>query len=419
MLDHLPLDPRQLSGLGRHAGQGERSCPPNPHVEAAGQHAWERQLPWWHVLFVLILTALLISVWFAQELATTQKIAVSALYAALAGWYASVGMPALREQSTRGAVIYIVGAFALFTPAAVIFGATPLLLLVLCAQFFMVLEIRWAVLAVVAFNAVPLGHTMIEADWRPRAVLIALGWGAIILVFSVTFAMWIRGIIEQSAERAALIGQLEATRTELAAANHEAGVLAERERLAAEIHDTLAQGFTSVLMLLQAVESEVDRDPAEGRRHLELAQRTARENLAEARTLVAALGPAGLEDTSLVEALRRLVDDVAATLGITATFDVTGEPGPLPAGIEVVLLRATQEALANVRKHAGATRVAVRLAYGAETRLEITDNGRGFEPAQMNGFGLRGMRARVEQVGGALETASAPEAGTTTRVMLP
>ena len=140
-------------------------------------------------------------------------------------------------------------------------------------------------------------------------------------------------VIEQSLDRAALIEQLEATRAELAAAHHEAGVQAERHRLAGEIHDTLAQGFTSIVTLLQAGQASLDAaSPA--RRHLDLALLTARENLAEARTLVTALTPATLETGTLGDAVRRVTSATGAQAGIEAHAEVTGTARRLPTGTE-------------------------------------------------------------------------------------
>jgi signal transduction histidine kinase len=196
--------------------------------------------------------------------------------------------------------------------------------------------------------------------------------------------------------------------------------MAERERLAAEIHDTLAQGFTSILMLLQAAEPRIGPDPAEARRQVGLAVRTARENLAEARALVAAVPPAALGDSSLDEAVRRLSDRLGEELDVDTECIVSGEPRRLTARSEVVLLRAAQEGLANVRKHAKASRVGIELAYGATAvRLHVRDDGTGFDPDRANGFGLRGMRERAAQVDGTLDVRSAPGAGTTLMVEVP
>jgi signal transduction histidine kinase len=183
----------------------------------------------------------------------------------------------------------------------------------------------------------------------------------------------------------------------------------------------VAQGFTSIIMLLQAADAAVDSQPGTARRHLALALATARDNLAEARALVTALTPAELESAALDSALRRLTDAVAGQLKVTAAFEVAGTPRPLPTATEVVLLRVCQEALANVRKHAHARRMLVRLRYGdGLVGLDVTDDGCGFDPGRDGGgYGLRGMRARVGQEGGRLDVRSAAGAGTTVSVEVP
>jgi signal transduction histidine kinase len=172
-------------------------------------------------------------------------------------------------------------------------------------------------------------------------------------------------------------------------------------------------------MLIQAAQAELGTDGShpDAARHLDLAARTARENLAEARALVADLAPAQLDGGTLPDALRRL----SQAPGVDAVFDLSGTPRPLPMAIEVVLLRVCQEALANVRKHARARSVAVRLGYDPDAvRLEISDDGAGFDPARVSGgFGLRGMRARVAEAGGTLSVCSSPGSGTRVSAMVP
>jgi signal transduction histidine kinase len=242
----------------------------------------------------------------------------------------------------------------------------------------------------------------------------------VVTAFSAYFGFWIDRIIRQSTERRDLIRQLEATQAELSEVSREAGVMAERERMAAEIHDTLAQGFTSILMLLQAAEPYIGRDPSKARRQVGLAARTARENLAEARALVAAVPPAALGGSSLDDAVRRLADRLGEELDVDTEYTVSGEPRRLSPTVEVVVLRAAQEGLANVRKHAKAGHIVIDLAYGAASvRLEIRDDGTGFDPEPARGFGLRGMRERVGQVGGTLDISSAPGAGTSVTVEVP
>jgi signal transduction histidine kinase len=236
--------------------------------------------------------------------------------------------------------------------------------------------------------------------------------------FSYVYSRWTIKVVDQSMERAVLIDQLESTRAELAVVHHEAGVLAERHRLAGEIHDTLAQGFTSIVTLLQAAQPSLD---AAQRHHVDLALATARENLAEARTLVNALTPAALEAATLGETMQRVTEATGAEAGIDARAEVTGTARGLPTGTEVVLLRVCQEALANVRKHATARQVTVRLGYApGAVRLIVTDDGRGFDLSlTAGGYGLRGMRDRVRQVGGTVDVTSAPGAGTEVKVEVP
>ena len=138
-------------------------------------------------------------------------------------------------------------------------------------------------------------------------------------MFGSLFALWITRIIEQSHERRELIEQLEATRSELAAAEREGGRLAERQRLARDIHDTLAQGFVSIVLQLQAAEAELPDGAEEARGHLERARRTARDNLAEARRLVWDLRPEALAAAPLGEALGRLTGRLAEETGMVAT----------------------------------------------------------------------------------------------------
>ena len=192
-------------------------------------------------------------------------------------------------------------------------------------QCFLAVPFRWAVGAIVVFNVTPVVVALITGP-GPGELTSLIASGVLTVAFSVMFGLWVFRIIAQSYDRASLISELGQTRAELAQANRRAGVLAERQRLSGEIHDTVAQGFTSIIMLLQAADADVEREPAAAREHLALALQTARENLAEARALVAALAPAGLEPGALDGALRRLTDAVPGHLGPPASFEVTG-PG--------------------------------------------------------------------------------------------
>jgi signal transduction histidine kinase len=207
----------------------------------------------------------------------------------------------------------------------------------------------------------------------------------------------------------------------MAELSRETGALAERQRLAGEIHDALAQGFTSVILLLQAAQAALERgDPESARRSLALAEPAARDGLDEARSLIAALSPLPLQGASLVGAIERVCADVGPRFGFVANLEVTGEVRDLSNNAEIVLLRAAQEALANVGRHANATFAAVRLSFGGTvTSLEVADDGVGFDANGPVGFGLSQLRSRVADLGGNAEVIAARGEGTTVRVLLP
>ncbi len=208
----------------------------------------------------------------------------------------------------------------------------------------------------------------------------------------------------------------------------QAGMLKERQRVAHEIHDTLAQGFTSIVMNLEAAEGAMLPGSRRAREHVEQARQTARESLTEARRLVWALRPESLEDASISEALGRLTERWSSESGVAVGFSVTGTQRPLPAGIEATLFRVAQEALANVRKHARASRVALTLSFmGPTVALDVRDDGIGFDAGRAvgergpysGGFGLKGIRERVESLGGTFSVEGVPGEGTTLGIELP
>lgn len=237
-------------------------------------------------------------------------------------------------------------------------------------------------------------------------------------------------LYRESEDRRHLIEELTATRGELAAAERAAGVLAERERLAREIHDTLAQGLSSIQLLLRAAEhAQLTDQPAKAVGHVRHARQTAVDNLAEARRFVRALSPPALEAGTLPAALERLCATTARTSPLTAHCQISGTPTDLPTPHEVALLRIAQSALANTVQHAHATHVEMTLSYmGTEIALDVVDNGRGFdpeilsapgEPVPGSGFGLTAMRTRVRALHGAIILESAPGQGTALAVTLP
>jgi signal transduction histidine kinase len=384
-----------------------------------GEDAWELGIGRWETYFGLVLICTVIYVLGTGD-SWPRGAAAAALLGAMVPWYAAVGRRAVgTDRQGATALVYVTGLVVLSAAASAAAPESSLVLFALCPQCYMILNWRTAIVAVVLLNVVPAARFLVGSTDAGAIVSFAL-WTVVVITFSAFFGLWVERIINQSIERRELIRQLEATRAELAAVSREAGVMAERERLAAEIHDTLAQGFTSILMLLQAAEPRLADDPGEARRQIGLAVRTARENLAEARALVAAVPPAALGESSLDEAVRRLVGRLGEELDLDTECVVSGEPRRLAARSEVVLLRAAQEGLANVRKHAKAGSVAVTLDYGATAvRLEVRDDGTGFDPETASGFGLRGMRERAAQVDGTLDVRSTPGAGTSITVEVP
>jgi signal transduction histidine kinase len=356
---------------------------------ARAENVWRRSYPFWDAYFAMVLVGT-IAATAADEVSPGRRAAAIALLVLLSVAYAAIGRGALRstELPRPGCRVYAVALICLFVPATLLAPVTATALAGLAPQVYMMYGPGrgFALMLVLLSGPVGLGLAESGAGTAVTVVIVAAG-----IACSGLLAVFIGRMGRQNHERMRLIEELDRTRGELAEVSREAGVLAERERLARDIHDTIAQGFTSITMLLQAAEAEVGPN-----RHVELALRSARENLAETRGLVAALAPPALDGSSLVEALRRMARD----FDLPADLAVEGEPRPLDA-VEVVLLRVTQEALANVRKHAEATEVKVRLEYGDAVRLTVADDGRGFAPdAVERGFGLRGMRSRVEQAGG-------------------
>jgi len=390
--------------------QEPESCVPGPE-----QHAWEAGGPLWDVFYLIVFAAVLVIVLVSTPGST---LVATAAVVALLLWYLFLGRPLWTHRAAGRllATIYVAGLFALFGVAQSQNPEVWFLAFALAPQFFSFLPSRTAIWLGIALNFYA-AALLVARYPSVSTAAVAFGVAAAGGGFSLFYGAWVARIINQSAERAQIIEQLKATRAELAAAQHEAGRMAERQRLSADIHDTLAQGFTSILMLIQAAQADLDGSYPRAGRQLELAAQTARESLAEARALVADLAPAQLEGGTLPDALRRL----SQAPGMDATFKLSGTPRQLPMATDVVLLRVCQEALANVRKHSCANTTAVELRYDPEVvLLEVIDDGAGFDPDGVTGgYGLRGMRTRVAEAGGTVTVHSSPGAGTRVCVTVP
>ncbi|MFF5212945.1 sensor histidine kinase [Streptosporangium sp. NPDC000396] len=238
------------------------------------------------------------------------------------------------------------------------------------------------------------------------------------------FAGW--ALATESESRRKLIADLTATLEENAGLHaqlltqaREAGVLDERQRMAREIHDTIAQSLIAIITQLRAADGARD-DPARWRRHMDQIDELAGRSLTEARRSVAALRPQPLEGSHLPGALAHLAERWAETSSVQPDLEVTGTARPLATGIEVTLFRVAQEALANIARHAGASRVGITLSYLDDmVLLDVRDDGAGFAEPGEGGFGLDSMRQRVRGVGGTLEIESVPGQGTAVAAAVP
>jgi signal transduction histidine kinase len=226
-------------------------------------------------------------------------------------------------------------------------------------------------------------------------------------------------VLDSQAEAAALS-------EELGRVQRDAAVLSERTRLSHDIHDTLAQGFSSILLLSRAAARETDPQRIHGL--LAQIQDAASENLTESRRVVYALAPDDLTASGIAAPLRRMTAELAAQLDANVTLDIDPTLPRLATSTEVALLRAAQGTLANVRRHSGAKTVSVTLARADnDVRLDVIDDGVGFDPASLadaeptlaGGYGLRALRARLAALGGGLAIESEPGQGTALSVTVP
>lgn len=386
------------------------------------EHVWDRFMTGWHVAFGLFVGLAAIWVGSTTHLTATERVWCFALLGLLAVAYATLVLPSSQDvrEGHRGTV-YLVVAVGVTAVACAIDVAMTMLLFVVFSHVWMftATRVRGALFAALLTVSASAG-LMTNAGWSvevAREVVPQLG---VALGFSLLLGFWVARIIDQSKERADLITQIEAARADLALAEQARGTLAERERVAREIHDTLAQGFTSIVMLAQGAAARLPHDPDAAADRLGTIEEVARDNLAEARALVAALSPVDLDGRTFADAVRRLGERFARETGLAVRVEAPEAVAHLTRDGEVVLLRAVQEALTNVRRHSGASSVVLRLVpEDGDVRLEVTDDGQGFTPGSAEGYGLTGMRGRVGEVGGEVDVASAPGGGTHLVVRVP
>jgi signal transduction histidine kinase len=370
---------------------------------------------WWHVVVVgaVLLVGALVAVTATAEPWMTP--AALTLLAAFAVFYAAVGRRGLDEERWR-----IPLAIALVVTIAVGTAFSPNMAVLQCIAF----PLLWLLLPSPRMGR-PIAACTVLSVGTAIGFFVCFGGGidalmqavvieGVSLGLGVGIGVWFTRALRKGDENTRLLAELTAAQDQLAALHREAGAGAERERLARDLHDTIAQNLTSVVMLAQRGRNRAD--PAM-QADFELIEEVAREALTETRSLVAASAPVPV-DGGLVQALGRLVAafERETRIRIATRFE---EVGPLPRDHEVVLLRSAQEALANVRKHSRAEHARLTLVHagsGAERRLVLTvqDDGRGIGDAApaSSGFGLEGMRQRLALVGGTLRVAGVVGGGT-------
>ncbi|MDI9628274.1 MAG: sensor histidine kinase [Acidobacteriota bacterium] len=374
-----------------------------------------------HVLFA---TLLVIGV--AQTIAEgkfTGWVLVTAV--ALALWY-PVGVWLVgRGAPRRGGWAWFAVLAALWLVTVVQAQSFVWLMFSLCLLGLHLLPGVAGLICVLAFTSIAV-WALWPSPYSRVGVVLGPAIGALV---AIGMTMGDRMILAESAERGRLLTELRsaqadlvAVQEELATVQRETGALGERSRLARDIHDTLAQGYNSILLLARA---GIARGASEADL-LRQIEATAAENLVEARRVVHALAPAQLEDAPLPAAVRRLLDRLSTDTGVRADLEVAGDPRLASTEVDVAVLRLVQGALANVRQHAGASRVVVSLSYEpGELLVDVVDDGRGFDPALVGpvtdagGFGLRAMRERLAVLGGSLSIESAPGEGTAVAASIP
>ncbi|MEU3643181.1 sensor histidine kinase [Lentzea sp. NPDC034063] len=376
---------------------------------------WERRLvAIAHVIpyFVLTVTTVLYAVFTTQsapERWFTYGV-VACCFAWMAWWFTLHpgwrGRPKLMAVFIGGMVVF----YAVLGMQEHWFGVVSYALYVYASE---VLRGRWmfivvaltAVLAALSlFGGYPLDAQ--AAFWLLLVVFVVL---------ACTFTYVGHVTTEQARLRKELLEENQGLHAQLLVQAHEAGVQDERHRMAGEIHDTLAQGLAGIITQLSAASDE------DWERRVAVAAELARSNLAEARRSVHALQPPALDSAALHEALDDVASGWSKHNGVPVSVTLTGAVREMHPEVEVALLRTAQEALANVAKHASASRVGLTLSYMEDVvTLDVRDDGVGFDLARpSDGFGLPAMRHRVHRLSGALFVESEPGAGTAISARVP
>jgi signal transduction histidine kinase len=372
---------------------------------------------WALVPYGLLLPAYAVSL-IVDEAGWEHDLVTSAVAGGLAAWHwwFVLAHPHWPERRLWTMVGYYAGVLA-FTAVLLLRSEAFQLVIPACYVLaFVALPGRSAYVGVLGANLPMLVVTGADGT----SVLINLG---VVTPLAALFGTMIRSMEREAIRRREMNSQLVAMAAENARLNEllvtrarDAGIAEERARLAREIHDTVAQGLTGIVTQLEAIG---DLPSAQARR-LGTARALARTSLDEVRRSIDALRPGPLLQARLSEAVRQAVTAWSEQYEVSARFTVTGVPLPVHSEVEVTLLRAAQEALSNVGRHAQAARVDVTLSYMEDVIvLDVRDDGTGLDGTPTGGFGLAALRQRVSALSGSVDVESSPQGGTALSVTVP
>lgn len=374
---------------------------------------------WWAVV-VIGMSATLLALLLASRPTTAElSLSLAGIGVLLVGWFALGHSRASTETPNIALIITVAVAAALGVAGNPNFAIMQALLYPIAWVF--ARSVAHAIRNnLIIATGVTVGF-LVSLGVHPEQLLSTALTMILSLGFSLAMGLWISRMTALGEERGRLLAELQGAQAQIAALHREAGAASEREHLARELHDTIAQDLTGLVMLAQRAR----RNPGASADTLQLIEEGARAVLAETRALVAAGAAVGDPDADLAGALQRLADRFARETGVDVSLSVDGAL-ELARETEVVVLRCVQEALGNARKHARASRVDIEVAranpdaHAQRVRVHVVDDGIGFDvDAAPDGFGLTGMTERVALVDGVLSVDSAPGRGTRLVIELP
>jgi len=347
--------------------------------------------------------------WYLPIFAVYYALAAALSHAAFTAWVLSYVEAALATQTALALLFSMESGWTLFV--ILLFGV------VMVAWQYDMRRVLWYVLLLAGAEAIAFSPLLLSTlPWPPLVFQIFIHLAIYLMVgFVVT-----RMMAAQRAQRRALT-EANIQLTQYAASQEQLAVSRERNRMARELHDTLAHSLSAVAVQLEAVDSAMTTAPNEAHDILGKALAQTRSGLTETRRAMHALRASPLDDLGLALAIRNLATTTAQRGGMALTLELPETQPALPPAVEQGVYRIAQEALANTARHAGATELAVSLAFNGALTLTLCDNGRGFDSAAMEGdhMGLQLMRERAEMLGGTLDIASGAGGGTTIRLVVP